>query len=43
VNNENMNNKENIKLFLFGNTFAIEIPKDMPAAPLCNIIAKHKS
>lgn len=43
VNKENINNNENIKLFLFGNTFAIEIPRDMPAAPLCNTIAKHKS
>jgi hypothetical protein len=43
VNNENINKSEKMKLFLFGNTFAIEIPKDMPAAPLCIMIAKHKS
>jgi hypothetical protein len=43
VNSENMNNSEKMKLFLFGNTLAIEIPRDIPAAPLCIIIAKHKS
>ena len=38
-----MNNNEKMKLFLLGKTFAIEIPRDMPAAPLCIMIAKHKS
>ena len=43
VNKENINSNEKIKLFLFGNTFAIEIPRDIPAAPLCKTIAKHNS
>jgi hypothetical protein len=43
VNNENMNNNEKMKLFLLGKTFAIEMPRDIPAAPLCIMIAKHKS
>jgi hypothetical protein len=43
VNTENIKSNAKMKLFLLGKTLAIDIPSDIPAAPLCIIIARHNN